>query len=288
MISVIIPLYNKEAIIERTLRSVLSQDYNDYEVVIVDDGSTDKSLEICKHELPRICHELSKNIDIVSIIQQENGGPSKARNTGIKHAKGEWIVFLDADDEFLPGALTRFTNLIKENADCGFAAFPYYNSNGEKKTLVDDKFCGVIEKPFKSFYFRDINPRMGSYAITKETALACLFNEEIRRFEDDEHLFNVFRFLDSSTKGKIVYGSEPSMVSNAEYSAASHGRKDIKEDFLGHINFRGKSFWEKMCLYKMFLAERPNYPEQSKALYPFLYKRYDLLILHKLLNKFHR
>lgn len=287
MISVIIPLYNKEAIIERTLRSVLSQDYDDFEVIIVDDGSTDMSLEICKHELPRICHEFAINKDKVTIITQENGGPSKARNTGVKNAKGDWIVFLDADDEFLPGALTRFANLIKENSDSRFVAYPYYNSNGENKTLVDDNLCGFIENPFKSFYYMDINPRTGSYAISRETTLTCLFNEDIRRFEDDEHLFNVFRLLGKSSKWKMVYGTEPSMVSNADYSAASHGRKDIKEDFLGHIVFKGKSFWEKMCLYKMFLAERPNYPQQSKALYPILYKRYDLLILHKLLNKLH-
>ena len=287
MISVIIPLYNKEAIIERTLRSVLSQDYDDFEVVIVDDGSTDNSLAVVERELPKIKREFNVNTN-VELIQQENGGPSKARNTGVKNAKGDWIVFLDADDELLPEALSRFAHLIEEYRNSGFVAFPYYNSNGENRTLVDDKLCGVIENPFKSFYYRDINPRTGSYAIRRETVLTCLFNEEIRRFEDDEHLFNVFRHLGSSRKGKMVYGTEPSMVSNAEYSAASHGRKDIKEDFLGHIEFKGKCFWEKMCLYKMFLAERPNYPEQSKALYPILYKRYDLLFLHKLLNKVHR
>lgn len=287
MISVIIPLYNKEAIIERTLMSVLSQDYDNFEVVIVDDGSTDNSLSVVERVFPQIKRKLNVNTN-VDIIKQENGGPSKARNTGVKHAKGDWIVFLDADDELLPGSLTRFSNLIKENSDCGFAAFPYYNSDGKNKTIADNKLCGIIKKPFKSFYFRDINPRTGSYAIPKETALACLFNEDIRRFEDDEHLFNVFRSIDTSPKGKMIYGIEPSMVSNAEYAAASHGRKDIMEDFLGYIDFKGKDFWEKMCLYKMFLAERLNYPVQSKALYPILYKRYDLLILHKLLNKIHR
>lgn len=286
MISVIIPLYNKEAIIERTLQSVLSQDYDDYEVIIVDDGSTDNSAAVAKRFIDNIPY--SKCGARWTYILQENGGPSKARNTGVKHAKGEWIVFLDADDELLAGALTRFARLIEENGNCGFFAFPYYNSDGKYKGIVDNKLRGIIENPFMSFYYRDINPRMGSYAISKETALACLFNEQIRRFEDDEHLFNVFRYLTSSSNVKVVYGLEPSMISNAEYAAASHGRKEIKEDFLGHIDFKGKCFWEKMCLYKMFLAERPNYWEQSKALYPLLYKRYDLLILHKLLNKLHR
>lgn len=89
MISVVIPLYNKEPIIKKTLNSVLSQDYSDFEVVVVDDGSTDNSVAIVESIAgPRI-----------RLIKQENGGPSKARNTGVKNAKGDWIVFLDADDE---------------------------------------------------------------------------------------------------------------------------------------------------------------------------------------------
>ena len=100
MISVIIPLYNKEQIIEKCIQSVLTQDYNDFEVVVVNDGSTDRSAEIVK----RI------DDSRVRLIEQENGGPSKARNTGVKNAKGEWIVFLDADDEFL--SPTNIINIL--------------------------------------------------------------------------------------------------------------------------------------------------------------------------------
>ena len=99
MISVIIPLYNKEPIIERSLQSVLSQDYDDFEVVVVNDGSTDRSADIVR----------SINDPRIRLIEQENGGPSKARNTGTKSARGEWILFLDADDELLPGALNYFS-----------------------------------------------------------------------------------------------------------------------------------------------------------------------------------
>ena len=102
MISVIIPLYNKEQIIEKCIQSVLTQDYDDFEVVIVNDGSTDRSAEIVK----RI------DDSRIRLIEQENGGPSKARNIGVKNAKGDWIVFLDADDEFLLGALNYFRSLI--------------------------------------------------------------------------------------------------------------------------------------------------------------------------------
>ena len=78
--------------------------------------------------------------------------------------------------------------------------------------------------------------------------------------------------------------SKPVLTTNIDYSAASRARKDIKEDFLGYLDFKGKSFWEKMALYVFYLGERYYYPELCKKLYPWLYWRYDLLILYKLIG----
>ena len=102
-ISVIIPLYNKGQIIERTVKSVLCQSYPHFELIIVDDGSTDNSVEIVRQF----------DDERIQLIQQPNAGPSAARNTGVRNAKTEWIVFLDGDDEFLPNALAIFWNLKK-------------------------------------------------------------------------------------------------------------------------------------------------------------------------------
>lgn len=88
MLSVIIPLYNAEKSIEDCLRSVLQQTYNDLEIIIVDDGSQDKSYEICERF----------NDKRIRLYRQKNGGVSKARNLGIDKATGEYITFLDADD----------------------------------------------------------------------------------------------------------------------------------------------------------------------------------------------
>ena len=271
MISVIIPLYNKEQIIERSLRSVLSQDYDNFEVIVVNDGSTDRSAEIVK-AIPdsRIVY-----------VEQENGGPSKARNIGVRIAKGNWIVFLDADDEFQYGALKMFANVMGRNNECEFIDFSYYNYNGKDRILADGYKEGYVSNPFKAYFYKRINPRMGSFFCKRDVLLKCLFNEKIRRYEDDEMMFRLFNCV------KMYYSPMPIMVCNQEYVSASNARRDIKEDFLGYIEFEGKSFWEKMCLYYFFLSERPYYEEQCRKMYSSLYMRYDLLLLSKILLKFH-
>lgn len=92
MISVIVPIYNCEPYLRDAIESVLSQTYKDFELLLIDDGSTDNGASICQ--------EYALKDKRVIFIHQENGGVSKARNTGLDHAKGEWIIFLDADDYF--------------------------------------------------------------------------------------------------------------------------------------------------------------------------------------------
>ena len=98
MFSVIIPLYNKAAYIEKAINSVLAQNFKEFELIIVNDGSTDDSFS----KLTVICNRLSvENPEIfnkIKIVQQENQGVSTARNNGVKIAKYDYIAFLDADD----------------------------------------------------------------------------------------------------------------------------------------------------------------------------------------------
>jgi len=104
MISIVIPLYNKEGQIANTLRTVLAQTYKDFEIVIVNDGSTDRSVdEVAKFTDPRI-----------RLINQQNAGVSAARNHGIKEAKGEYIALLDADDEWKPDYLETQMSMTKQ------------------------------------------------------------------------------------------------------------------------------------------------------------------------------
>lgn len=127
MISIIIPLYNKEASIATALRGVLAQTYQDFEVVVVDDGSTDGGAAVVEQFTdPRI-----------RLIRQENGGVSAARNRGIAEARGEHIAFLDADDEWIPEFLEEIAALIAEYPECRARATNYiFNSNGVKSPTI--------------------------------------------------------------------------------------------------------------------------------------------------------
>lgn len=110
MVSVIIPAYNAEKYIQRAICSVLNQTYSNCEIIIVNDGSTDSTREAVEF--------FSKNDDRVRLINTENGGVSRARNIGIEAAKGEYISFLDADDELYPDALEMMRNcLLNADAD---------------------------------------------------------------------------------------------------------------------------------------------------------------------------
>lgn len=115
MISVVIPLYNKEKLIGKTLRSVLEQTYQDFEIVVVNDGSTDNSVtEVEKIADPRI-----------RLIHQQNAGVSAARNKGISEAKGEFIALLDGDDLWKPEYLATQIELTRKYSQCDVFAVNY-------------------------------------------------------------------------------------------------------------------------------------------------------------------
>ena len=131
-VSIIIPCHNNANFLTESINSVLEQDYPNFEVIVIDDGSTDNSVELLK-----------KFGNKIKLIQQENQGPAAARNAGLKAAKGEYIAFNDSDDLWLQGKLSAQINFMLKNPDIsvcysGWANWDGNNiSTGEKLKLID-------------------------------------------------------------------------------------------------------------------------------------------------------
>lgn len=115
-VSVVIPLFNKAPFVQRALQSVTAQTFGDFEIIVVDDGSTDGGAQIVEgFDDPRI-----------RIIRQENAGPGAARNRGLDEAQGEFVAFLDADDEWMPEYLSESLRLLDENGPSAAAVVSNY------------------------------------------------------------------------------------------------------------------------------------------------------------------
>jgi glycosyltransferase involved in cell wall biosynthesis len=122
-VSIIIPVYKAEKYIAATVQSALEQTYKNFEILIIDDGSPDRSIDICQQFAdPRI-----------RIIRQDNRGLPGARNTGIRHAKGEYLTLLDADDLWLPEKLEKHVLHLDNSPHVGvsFSRSAFIDDNGE-------------------------------------------------------------------------------------------------------------------------------------------------------------
>ena len=130
MISVIIPMYNTALYIERCIKSVMNQSYKDLEIIIVDDGSTDNSIEICE--------KLQKQDCRILIISQDNAGASVARNTGINASKGNYIMFVDSDDYIAPELTEELLRSLSDtHADAVISQIPGDKQVSATSRLMD-------------------------------------------------------------------------------------------------------------------------------------------------------
>lgn len=173
-VSVIIPTYNRDKYLEKAIRSVLKQTYKNYELIVVDDGSTDKTKKIVKKYVKKYPKK-------VRYIYQDNRGPSAARNTGILNAKGKYITFLDSDDEYLPKMLKRQIAYMKKRPKCRFLYTWYYDisSNGKIKRKRKTKKFRTKKGLQRGLFFRKLTIRTSTVMIQKKVFKKTgLFNEK--------------------------------------------------------------------------------------------------------------
>lgn len=128
-LSIIVPVYNTEQYLARCVESILSQSFADYELLLIDDGSTDGS--------GAICDEYAEKDKRVRVFHKENGGVSSARNLGLDNVRGEWVYFVDSDDEVLSGGIQTLMDGISEEVDVVMAGFEKINEKGAMVETID-------------------------------------------------------------------------------------------------------------------------------------------------------
>lgn len=139
MISIIVPVYNASKYLRECIESILVQSYHNFELILVDDGSKDNSLEICQSYIARDSR--------IIVFHQENAGVSAARNAGLSLARGEYFCFVDSDDSVEPDMIEKLYNsIIKANADLSICGFKNISSKGvTTKQAVKEEIIGEVE-----------------------------------------------------------------------------------------------------------------------------------------------
>jgi glycosyltransferase involved in cell wall biosynthesis len=184
-VSVIIPAYNSEVYIAEALHSVLAQTFKNYEVIVVDDGSSDGTLRVAKSFEPQ-----------VKVLAKQNGGPASARNLAINSSLGDYLSFLDSDDLWVEDKLERQTALLDENLDVGLVyseALMFIEKDGEKK--LEGKIGYAADPSFRLLLFGDYIPNSTVMIRRACVEKAGLLNEsrELIGVEDYEYWMRIAR-----------------------------------------------------------------------------------------------
>ena len=154
LISIIIPAYNVEKYISKCLESIIKQTYSNIEIILVDDGSTDKTSEICD--------EYAKKDDRIKVIHTENRGVSEARNKGLENVKGNWITFVDSDDwieeDFCEVLLKKIKDYDADIALCGYKrvtenSCEIINTSGKDEVINRQKYIEKTLNPQTGYGF---------------------------------------------------------------------------------------------------------------------------------------
>lgn len=218
-VSVIVPVYNVENYINKCIQSLIDQDYENYEIIIIDDGSTDSSSKIV---------DQYENFENVFVYHIKNGGVSNARNLGMSKASGEYYMFVDGDDYVEPNYISYFLSLISGDICTAFGNSHFKTVNDKQNTINESKTI-VSAKAIEYIYLGSINVavwnKIYSAKIIKDNNIR--FNPKI--WYGEGMLFNI-EYLQFSNKIKIGHKKVYHQVSN-ENSAMR--KFDLKSNYCG-------------------------------------------------------
>ena len=222
MFSVIIPYYNKAPYIIRCIDSVLNQTVNNFEIIVIDDGSTDNGIELIS----------KKYGESITIVSQKNQGVSVARNTGINLAKQEYVALLDADDAWHPQYLESVNFIINNEPDVKIIGSHYSRVNDFFEKKYDStnyfKFDNYFKEAIRNTYFTSSSSVIKKDFFEQNNG----FNSNLKKGEDHDVWFRVVQNGGNSfyiTNTLVYYSDE-------DNNQVSRNKIALKNDLVGNIN----------------------------------------------------
>ena len=255
-VTIIIPIYNVEKYVGEAIESVMNQTYKNIEIILVDDGSTDRSGEICD--------EYQKKDDRIKVIHQENGGLPIARNAGLENATGKYIMFLDSDDILVQNACEAMYNKIEEkNADYVVGNYINMDEDGrdwDKPIFPFEKYQETelsIKDYKKSFFLMSSSVCNKIFRKSFIDGLNLKFTEKIPA---EDAVFTTYCFI----KSKCVYYI-PSLVFRYRQRYKGSISNSCTKEYFDGINKAYRMIYEnfrdndELEYYKYFQAKSMNY-----------------------------
>lgn len=226
LFSIIVPVFRVENFIERCIKSIIEQTFNNFELLLIDDGSPDKSGELCD-----LYAQKDKRI---TVTHTKNGGVSKARNIGIEQAKGEYLLFVDADDTLYDNITLEYLaqNVLSLKADI----YQYNTAEKKDNIITQHKFYHSTQIDNIKTYAKKkyTKGNVWSYIFSKHilTQYHIRFPEGVRISEDQAFTYSVLTYCDN-----IALLSRPCYIYNLDENPNNSGsRKNYSEDIKHHLN----------------------------------------------------
>ena len=262
-LSVIVPVYNVEAYVERCVRSLLEQDFPDFELLLVDDGSRDRS--------GSLCDALAECDGRIRVFHKENGGVSSARNVGLDAARGEWVAFVDSDDWAKPGYLSALVDDARKCPDIdlvlqtGTDALARNNIKSEA-LFGACRIYSILEFPALMEDFRLYwhgHPFAKLYKRSVIEACGLRFLKGMHISEDGCFFFD---FLDRARK--VVFSDVRLYGYENRYESATHQNFSFHEEYYGYMQYaEGSPYME-------FVAKYATTPQVRREYMSFIASRF--------------
>lgn len=278
-ISIIVPVYNTEKYLDKCIHSILNQTYSDFEVILIDDGSTDKSLEICKKY---------ESDNRVIIIHKENEGQAIARNIGIRQSIGEFITFIDSDDyvdlqmleELYRKAKEKdadivICDILKEDSNHSFIFKNYWNVKKEPNKNYMTSHMGPVARLYKRNLFIDHNIFFKEGVIYEDLATIPKLGMYTTKIEYIEKPFYHYIVREGSTMKKVEYHNKLEnifdVMNDLTHKITSQYHEELEYLYIEHLlysaSLRFLQFQKKDMLLKIQKIMKEQYPTYKKNIY---------------------